>query len=69
MNLLTNGFVNNYARLLEPPEQCDAHMVELGLKGFVLSQTHTAGGLRIGSDNGPTGSWGNEQLPGCPKRE
>ena len=34
MNLLTNGFVNNYARLFEPSEQFEADIVELGLKGF-----------------------------------
>jgi hypothetical protein len=34
MNLLTNGFVNNYGRLFEPSEQFEADIVELGLKWF-----------------------------------
>jgi hypothetical protein len=32
MNLLTNGFVNNYGRLFGPSEQFEADIVELGLK-------------------------------------
>ena len=34
MNLLTNGFANNCGRLFGPSEQFQAHIVELGLKGF-----------------------------------
>jgi DNA-binding transcriptional LysR family regulator len=39
MNLLTNGFVNNCGRLFGPPEQFEADIVELGLKGFCLEWT------------------------------
>ena len=34
MNLLTNGFVNNYGRPFGPSEQFEADIIELGLKGF-----------------------------------
>jgi hypothetical protein len=37
MNLLTNGFVNNSSRLVGPPEQFKADIVELGLKGFCVN--------------------------------
>ena len=39
MNLLTNGFVNNYDRLFGPSEQFEADIVELGLKGFCCEWT------------------------------
>jgi hypothetical protein len=55
MNLLTNGFVNNCGRLVGPPEQFEADIVELGLKGFCVNGRESRYLCRrFRADNGQT---------------